>query len=153
MIIRADHLFSYWIVAWFLLFYGTHTKGKVDIIYSPKLAFYIAILENIVEIGSLFSVNQSIGQILKFCVTIFLFKILPIYLMWDIPIYLPRDIYILMGVFIIYMIYLYGIGTSVLEVYKETSDSLETNRNQTPFYRFIDRFIDWISIFLSNNKK
>lgn len=141
MIIRADHLFSYWIVAWFLLFYAIHRKGKIDEIPSPKLAFIIAIFENIVEIGSLFSVNQSIGQILKFCVTIFLFKILPLYLMWDIPIELMRDIFILVGVFIVYIIYLNVIGTSILEIYMETNKSLETNGNRTPFYRFLD----WIS--------
>ena len=141
MIIRADHLFSYWIFAWFLLFYGTHYKGKSDIIYSPKLAFYIAFFENLVEIFSIYKVNQSIWLMIKFAVTILLFKILPLYLMWDIPVVLPRDIYILVGVFIVYVIYLNVIGTSVLEVYKETADSLGKNNNQTPFYRFFD----WIS--------
>jgi len=141
MDISWDKLFSYWIVVWFLLFYATHKKGKVDQIPSPKLAFFIAIFENIVEIGSLFSLNQSIGQILKFSVTIFLFKILPLYLMWDIPLNIPRDIYNLVFVFMLYLIYLYAIGTSVLEIYKETVDSLQKNENRTPFYRFLD----WIS--------
>ena len=141
MIIRADHLFSYWIVAWFLVFYATYKEGRPDKIPSPKLAFIIAILENIVEIGSLFSVNQSIGQILKFCVTIFLFKILPLYLMRDIPIEVPRDIYILVGVFLIYVVYLYAIGTNILDVYKQVNKSLEEGKNATPFYRFLD----WLS--------
>jgi len=142
MIIRADHLFSYWILAWFLLFYATHSKGKPDNIYSPKLAFYIAILENVVEIWSMFRLELGIGQLFKFGVTISLFKLIPLYLMWDIPIIIPRDIYVLVGVFIVYVIYLYAIGTSLWEVYSETAKSLENNRNETPFYRFIDRFID-----------
>lgn len=141
MIIRADHLFSYWIVAWFLVFYATYKEGRPDKIPSPKLAFIIAIFENIIEIGSLFSVNQSIGQILKFCVTIFLFKILPLYLIWDIPIEVPRDIYNLIGVFFVYVAYLHVIGTSLIEVYKTTNKSLAEGKNDTPFYRFLD----WLS--------
>jgi hypothetical protein len=132
-------------VAWFLLFYATHIKGKPDKIYSPKLAFYIAFLENVVEIWSMFRLQLGLGQLFKFFVTISLFKILPLYLIWDIPIIIPRDIYVLVCVFIIYIIYLYAIGTSVLEVYSETAKSLETNGNRTPFYRFIGRFIVQIS--------
>jgi len=61
--------------------------------------------------------------------------------MWDIPLELPRDIYILIIVFAVYVAYLNIVGTSLWEVYSETTKSLENNRNETPFYRFIDRFI------------
>ena len=74
MIIRADHLFSYWIVAWFLLFYATHKNSRLDKIPSPKLAFYIALLENAVEIWSMFRLEIGFGQLLKYAVTISLFN-------------------------------------------------------------------------------
>jgi len=135
MVIRTDYLFSYWIFVWFILFYATSLKNPVP---SPKLAFIVAIFENIIEIILLSRVNKNPWQILKYFITIFLFKILPIYLMWDIPVVLPRDIYILIGVFLVYNIYLYAMGTSLFEVYKETNQSLEQNQNQTPFYRFLD---------------
>ena len=142
MVIRADYLFSYWIVTWFIVFYATYKERSLkNTVPSPKLAFIIAIFENIIEIISLSRVNQNPWQILKYFITIFLFKILPLYLMWDVPLVLPRDVYILIGVFIAYIIYLYAMGTSIFEVYEATNKSLEQNQNQTPFYRFLD----WIS--------
>jgi hypothetical protein len=57
--------------------------------------------------------------------------------MWHIPIILPRDLYLLIEVFLVYNVYLFMIGTNILEVYRETADSLENNGNRTPFYRFI----------------
>jgi len=147
MIIRTDYLFSYWIFIWFILFYATYKESSLkNTVPSPKLAFIIAIFENIIEIILLSRVNQNPWQILKFFITIFLFKILPLYLIWDIPLVILRDIYILIGVFIIYNIYLYTMGTSLIEVYKETQKSLEQNYNQTPFYRFLD----WLSSIYNN---
>jgi hypothetical protein len=139
MVIRTDYLFSYWIFVWFILFYATYKEGSLkNPVPSPKLAFIVAIFENIIEIILLSRVNKNHWQILKYFITIFLFKILPLYLMRDVPLVLPRDIYILIGVFLVYTIYLYAMGTSLFEVYKETNKSLEQNQNQTPFYRFLD---------------
>jgi len=139
MVIRTDYLFSYWIFVWFILFYATYKEGSLkNPVPSPKLAFIIALFENIIEIISISRVNKNPWQILKYFITIFLFKILPIYLMWNIPIVIPRDVYILIGVFLVYTIYLYFMGTSLFEVYEETEKSLEQNKNQTPFYRFLD---------------
>jgi hypothetical protein len=141
MDITFDQLFSYWLVAWFLLFYAVHKDGKKDKIPSPKFGFILAIITNIFEITSLFKINIGLGQLIKYGVTIALFKILPLYLLWDIPLKLPRDIFIFIFAFFIYFIYLHAIGTSLAEIYKETNKSLETNGGHTPFYRFVD----WIS--------
>ena len=145
IIIRPDYVFSYWILAWFLVYYSIHKKGKVDTIPSPKLAFYIAILENIVELILVYTENTNSWFVVKFLITIFMLKIIPIYLMRDVSISFPEDIYFLLAIFTIYVIYLHVLGTNVLEVYNEIYDSMKNNKNHTPFFKLIDNMFNSLS--------
>ena len=144
MFITPDKFFSYWALTWFIIYYFGNTyleKYTGYKISSPKLALHLALYENIIELISLISVNLNVWLITKFILLILIIKVLPLYLIWDVKLVLPKDIYILIGVFIVYVIYLHLIGTSILEVYKATNKSLAEGKNDTPFYKFID----WLS--------
>jgi hypothetical protein len=130
-----DKFFSYWAFTWFLLYFFL---GHSFHIPSPKLALEIAFLENIVEFIYLISVNLDVLLLFKFLLMLVLFKVIPIYLLRKVPLAIPRDIYILIFVFIVYVIYLYLTGTTLLDVYNETNKSLTEKKNDTPFYKFID---------------
>jgi hypothetical protein len=142
--ITWDKLFSYWAFSWFIIYYfgnkylEKYTGVKIP---SPKLALHLALYENIIELISLITVNLNGWLITKYSLMILFVKVLPLYLIWDVKLEYPRDIYILIGVFIVYVAYLNLIGTSLLEVYKTTNKSLAEGKNDTPFFRFLD----WIS--------
>lgn len=142
--ITPDKLFSYWAFTWFIIYYfgnkyiEKYTGYKVP---SPKLALHLALYENIIELFSLITVNLNGWLITKFIIMILFIKVLPLYLIWGIKLEYPRDIYNLIGIFLVYVAYLHVIGTSLIEVYKTTNKSLAEGKNDTPFYRFID----WLS--------
>jgi hypothetical protein len=144
MIITVDKLFSYWVFMWFIIYYFGNKYIGYNV-PTPKLALYIAFYENIAELISLMTVNLNWWLITKFSIMILFVKLLPLYLLRNEKIEI-KDIYILLVVFSIYVIYLYLLGTSLLEVYKTTNKSLAEGKNDTPFYIFID----WISKIFSN---
>lgn len=133
-----DKLFSYWALGWFLLYYVSKMLHSSFIIPSPKLAIYVALFENMIEFISLTVTYLDIWKSLKFMIMMFFLKFIPLYLVRNVPIKIPKDIYILSGVFCVYVLYLHLIGTSLVEVYRETNKSLSEGKNDTPFYKFID---------------
>jgi len=143
MDITIDKLFSYWAFSWFIIYYfGNKYLEKYAgfTVSSPILALHIAFLENVIELISLITVNLNGRLILKFITMILFVKIIPLYLLRNDKIEI-KDFYILLGVFIIYVVYLHMLGTSLIAIYKQTNKSLAEGKNDTPFYRFID----WIS--------
>ena len=138
--IRFDFLFSYWIIAWFLLYYfidPTTSFGKIFQKYgNPKLAFYLALIENIVTLLWIILVSNWI-IVIKYICMIFIVKILPLYLIWNKPIRLPNDLYVFLGAFAIYNLYLYANDESLISIYRRTFTSIMNRDNKTPLFGFI----------------
>jgi len=143
MDISWDKLFSYWVFNWFIIYYfgnkyiDKYTGFRIP---SPKLGLYVAFLDNLVELFSFITVNFNGWLVLKYATMILFVKVLPLYLLRNDKIEI-MDFYILMGVFLVYIIYLHMRGTTLFEVYKQVNKSLAEGKNDTPFFKFID----WIS--------
>jgi hypothetical protein len=136
-VIRPDFLFSFWIFFWFLLYYFFPTLN----LPSPVLGLYIALFENLLELFTLIRYNRELSFILQFVAVIVLIKILPLYLLRNVRMVFPQDIYILIGLFSAYLLYLVTQGTNVIEVYRKTDVSLRTGANHTPIHALFHWFI------------
>lgn len=138
--IRVDFMFSYWIFTWFIVYFIIQKISKsTDFIFikqclNPKLALILALIENIGLFSFLLTQNTPFYVLFIFMITTTIFKIIPIYLVFDHTILLPNDIIIFISLFIIYNIYLFIWRTSVIEITQKTADSLAKGKTYTPFF-------------------
>jgi hypothetical protein len=144
--LRPDFLFSYWIYAWFLLFYFTpeHSpKGTPsDLIKryaNPALVFSLALVENLATFVMMVYAkvnyhNTSGVVLLKYAAMMVAVKGIPLYLLEPYPIRWQRDLAIATAVFAIYNVYLYWNETDLWEVYSRTFESVRQNKPNTPFF-------------------
>lgn len=144
-LIRIDFMFSYWIFAWFLVYYIIqNVSNPTDFSFiktklNPKLALVLALIENICLFIFLLIQNTQIYILLTFIITTSLFKIIPIYLLYDLTIQLPNDIISFFVLFAIYNIYLFMWKTSVVEITKKTAYSLAKGKTYTPFFNLLHK--------------
>lgn len=111
---RFDLVFSYWIFAWFLLYFF-----KV-IQYSPKLALCISLVENIILLClMIFVLKSQLETIIKFLLINTFIKAVPLYLIWSDKINWKRDIIIIMVLFLVYVVWLFINSKSRLEEQNE----------------------------------
>ena len=128
--IRFDFIFSYWLVAWYIVYMTKLTT------FNPKVGLLIGLIENIfMFIVMLFF--ASFENVVYFLIVNFFIKFLPLYSVWKYPITL-RDTYAFFGLFGVYLIWIYVnsiyYGESVQAM---TVESLLQNKNETPGIQFI----------------
>ena len=144
-IIRPDFIFSYWIFAWFIVYYiiqKTSNPSSFSFItqnLNPKLALIIALIENIGLLGFLLTQKTQLYVLFTFIITTTIFKIIPIYLVYDHTILFPNDIIPVVFLFIVYNIYLFIWRTNVIEVTQKTTDSLTKGKTNTPFFYLLHK--------------
>jgi hypothetical protein len=143
--LRVDFLFSYWLVGWFLLYYFTpyNALGPISVFIrkhlNPKLAFYLATLENILTFGTLVYYGSDVWTLFKYISMMLLLKVLPLYLLMDYTIQWLHDTAILFGIFVLYNIYLAFNETNIYEIYKRTFISIKTKQNETPLFSLVHK--------------
>ena len=71
--IRPDYLFSYWVVAWYVLY----MTGIVT--PNPKFAILVALLENVLVLLSMVYLRVNPKKIYYFFIMILLVKVLPLW--------------------------------------------------------------------------
>jgi len=135
MKIPFSYLFSYWIFAWFVFYCVAKDFSKtIKTHLNPTIALYFALIENLVMLLIITIKNPKIYIIVYFIITIFLFKIVPLwYLRNDAP-NIPNDFLVLIALFIFYNLYLYSQNTNIIKVYKQTASSIIHERNETPAF-------------------
>ena len=99
-IIRSDFIFSYWIFAWFLLYYFNIIK------YSPKFVIILGLIENCFLLLFLIIYKSTLYKITKFIIINTIIKVIPLYLVWNDKI-IKRDIYATIILFLIYLLWIY----------------------------------------------
>jgi hypothetical protein len=146
--VSPDYLFSYWIFAWFLIYYNIDAfhNGATAFIkryFSPMLALLIALLFNVYEIVYAMYLKFDVLLFSKFAIMILLVKALPIYLLYrkGASIRWFNDFIALTIVFTIYNLYLYSRGLNPKNVYTETEKSLTNGDNKTPMFYLMDKLI------------
>jgi hypothetical protein len=110
--LRLDLIFSYWIVAWLGLYLGGFVRA------SPKLAIVLGALENVGTLLYLILNGVKWSVALYFFGINLLLKGIPLWLVWKDTIRL-EDIWILLGVWGAYVLWLWVNAESISLVYSE----------------------------------
>lgn len=97
---RFDFVFSYWIFAWFLLYWFKW----ID--FSPKLALLLGVMENL-ALFVFIILRKSWIFVFSFVVINLLIKILPLYLLRKEKINIHRDLSILIFIFFLYVSWIF----------------------------------------------
>jgi hypothetical protein len=141
--VRPDYIFSYWIFAWFLIYYFVPIPPLFKKYANPLLALWIGIIENLGNLLFSYLVFPEIWQLkhylrlVNYLIMLCFMKILPIYLLSSHKIMWRNDIFVLCFVFAIYNFYLFLNGTNIVEIYQTTIKSIQKGENKTPlFYLF-----------------
>lgn len=142
---RVDYFFSYWVFAWFLIYYIGPHNAFIHNNLNPKLAVLISLIENFFMF--FFIVLQQKWFIcLKFLTMILLFKGIPLYLLRNTKMILPNDIHVFLALFLIYNMYLLVMQQNIFTIYKQSYENIISGKNNTPFF-FV---LHWLSSHFSS---
>jgi hypothetical protein len=129
--IRLDLVFSYWIFAWFLLYYFKFTS------YSPKFLLIIGIIHNGALLLNMILRGSKMLSIISFITINIFIKILPYYYLRNEQIKID-DIYVTGFVYLLFVVWLNINGENIIDNLNKIQNSILNNKNQTPFMRFIE---------------
>lgn len=139
--VRFDFLFSYWIFAWFLIYYNIDSfNNKYATAFkrhvSPLLPLWMALFFNIYELIYVMMLKFDIITFIKYCIMFLTVKALPIYLLYrkGISIHWINDIIVTLLVVTVYVFYLYLNNTNPSKIYEETEKSIVNGSNKTPMF-------------------
>ena len=130
--LRVDLVFSYWIYAWFILYFFNYTK------YSPKIALILGLLDNIVMLFLMIVWSTSLKTIIWFIIINTLIKVVPLYYLRN-ESFKMKDIYFTIGLFFIYIIWLHINSQSLIGNIKVIHNSLLYGKNETPFMNLLSK--------------
>jgi hypothetical protein len=147
--ISPSYIFSYWIFGWFIIYIISKYIPSLSWVHkytNPLYAFYIGILENIIQLFMIYKYNFKWLTIMLFIANMILFKILPILFLIREPINFYWNSIFIFSLFFVYLLYLVSCGTNIYKVYTEISNSIINEENKTPFIRLY-HFITKHNIF------
>jgi hypothetical protein len=130
---RYDFIFSYWILAWYLLYYF----NIIDT-YNPTFALIIALLQNILIILLMVYYNTKLYYIILFIIVVILIKCIPLYTIKNKNI-AKKDI---LTTFILFTIYLFWIllnNVDILYEYNKINNLILHNKNTLPLMVLLDK--------------
>jgi len=130
--LRADLVFSYWVYVWFILYFLNYTK------YSPKFALTLGLIDNIVMLFLMILWSTNIKTIIWFIIINTLIKILPLYYLKN-ESFKMKDIYVTIGLFLIYIIWLHINSKSLVGNIKLIHNSLLYGKNETPLMNLLSK--------------
>jgi len=114
------YFFSYWVFVWYLLYIL-----KV-LHYSPKLALTIALLENLIKLGAMVYFQNKLSTIVFFCTMIFFLKVLPLWTLRRLT--YKHQIHTTLGLFMVYLFYLYVNDQNVVTILKQSYQEVKNNK-------------------------
>jgi hypothetical protein len=130
---RPDFIFSYWIFAWFLLYYF----GFIS--FNPKFAIICGIIENLIVMASMFYYHTKIKLIFLFFIMFLILKMIPIFAIWREKMKF-EDIITTFILFIIYLFWVIVVNKkSISDFTRQTSDLIIHNKNTLPGMLVLDK--------------
>jgi len=129
MLIRPDFIFSYWIFAWFLLYFFKVTT------YNPKYLLLLGVLENLMTIIIGLYFRTSTIYIVYFIFIMIIMKVIPLYISWNNKnnfTSLRRDLVASIFIFVLYSLWLHFNGTDVISIQRRIVNSIIEEKNETP---------------------
>ena len=153
--IRTELIFSYWVFAWFLVYYfldavairigkASYTKWMHDNL-NPIIALVIAFSVNISSFFYMVYLNVGGIILMKYLLMVFCVKALPIYCIRNYPIRLFENLLAIFILLIIYLIYLYTQEETVSSVYTRAFNAAKVGSNKTPFSSLLDSILRFFS--------
>jgi hypothetical protein len=138
MLQRIDLVFSYWIFVWYILYVNKLT------IYNPKFVLGLGIIENIIVFISMIYFSSKISTIIWFLFINTFIKFIPFYTLIHEYIKI-QDIIASIALFLVYCVWIYMNGESVIEYQNKIFDSLIHNKNATPFMYLISKLHNFLN--------
>jgi len=132
MIERFDFVFSYWIFAWFILYELKITQ------YNPKIALIIGLLINVIELSTMIYYKNSFSNIFLFSIINFMLKVVPIWILRKTE-YKIIDIYADIGLFIIYLFWLFINNINIRRESTNIVDKIKHNKPVGPLMYYINK--------------
>ncbi len=108
--IRIDFIFSYWILGWFILYITKMVKTP------PTILVYLGTLFNTYELLYLIYLRSPVYNLIKFFIILVLFKLIPLYFVWNHPITI-YEIKATIIVVLLYFIWIYANGYTFESIY------------------------------------
>lgn len=141
--VSFDLLFSFWIVAWFIIYFCVNKNtSKISVFikkhFNPKLALYLALYSNLFTFFAILIYNPQFIIFIKFTFLIFAIKILPLYLLKNTKIKWVNDTIALIFVFFVYLFYLKINNQNIYDVYINATNSIIQNDNKTPIFHLLN---------------
>jgi hypothetical protein len=136
--ISPDLIFSYWLLFWALIYsvLTPQIMGLSPYVYeslNPEIGLWAAMGYDIIQLLYLW-INYSTHTriLLKMALIIVIIKAVPIFLLRNKKIRLVNNILFVIGLFIIYKLYLYVNNSNIKKVYTGINKSLRNELNTTP---------------------
>ena len=129
--LRFDLVFSYWIFAWFLLYFFKFTNN------SPKFIIIIGIIHNSILLLNMIIHGTKIFSIISFITINVFIKILPLYYLRNEKIKVD-DIYVSSFVYLLFVVWLKINGEDIKNNLKKIYNSVLYDKNNTPFMRLVE---------------
>ena len=142
-LITPDLIFSYWIFAWFIIYYLCiifNISLYIKTNFNPLLALFIAFFLNFIQLCYITYKIHDFNFFYKFLFMILIIKGIPIYLIKNQKINVKNDLINTFIFFIFYNIYLMIRGTNIIELYKEINKSLIEKKNKTIIFKIFKYF-------------
>jgi len=122
-LVRDDFIFSYWIFAWFLLYFFKFVDE------APKGLLILGVLDNLL-VGVYALIIQTTRlpfyNIMKYCVINFCIKVLPLLYLWNRKV-THREIVISVILVVFYLLWIFINGTNPIEIYRALNASYTEN--------------------------
>lgn len=143
--LRPDFLFSFWVLAWGIIYYFAQRANKPpstasDFItenMNPIFAFVFALIENIGMFIRILIYNPEPGLMIKFIFMMVTIKIIPIYFLRKYKIKVFENTMALLIIFILYNVYLYSNEKNAYDIYVKADKYILKNENRTPIFQLI----------------
>jgi hypothetical protein len=106
--------------------------------YNPKFLLKIGILENIIMLFMMFRFETKIETMIKFILINTFIKFIPYYTIINTTVRI-KDLIAGIIIFIIYIIWVYVNGYSIIEYHNKIFESLIKDKNETPFMFLLEK--------------
>ena len=130
---RFDQIFSYWIFVWYLLY----VLGVIS--YNPKFALIIGVITNLFVLLIKIISKNSFFNIFFFISVNVVIKAIPLWFLWNSKISI-KDIYASLGLFSIYILWLYFRGLTIEGLLKKGIYTLKYDKIDSPLLGLFDKF-------------
>jgi hypothetical protein len=131
---RYDFTFSYWILAWFFLYYN-----KI-VTYNPKIWLLLGLVHNIITIIVMFYYQNSFLYMFLFTIINIIIKIIPLWLIRKTR-FNEDDFWFGAGLFIVHLYWLYVNKSSYPQFLKDGLKRIRQNKPVGPTEYYICKYL------------